>query len=245
MQHLRCLQTPYLYQDGLLYSRLYLRLVFGCHAAAGAEGRFGPQGITRKTVPLPYPPMAGERAAQRRRRAHALRATVAGALAAMAVSHAAPVVCWGVGAEGHRPVRGAAAAVNRSAVALRCAAEAAARSGPAGSSEGRPPPLPRKRLGGGTGPFPSAPAGGAPPPKRERSAGGGGGRRRRHLRVRLGCRPSGGRYFQPHAGRRKLRLHPDPKGKRVGRTARSSGTAPHLLDCGRPPAAGCAGSDHG
>lgn len=60
--------------------------------------------------------------------------------------------------------------------------------------------------------------------------------------VRLGCRPSGGRYFQPHAGRKTpnfvkplgfkkvegFLLHPDPKGFWVGGTAGSPWAAPHL-----------------
>jgi hypothetical protein len=224
MQHLRCLQTPYLYQDGLLYSRLFLRLVFGCHAAAGAERRCGPQGITRKTVPLPYPPMAGERAAQRRRRAHALRATVAGALAAMAMSRAAPVVCWGVGAgrPNRRRRRTGKGRWTEAAVAPRFAAALPRRRRrPNGPAAPAPPaaevPKNRRRTlpgGGGSRTM----AAGANPKARPRSRGvpPPPGRLRRWPGVRLGCRPSGGRYFQPHAGRRYFASIRIPKEKGWG-----------------------------
>ena len=56
MQHLRCLQTPCLYQDGLLYSQLCRRLVFVCHAAAGVFGRLlGRRGSSGKPYPFPTP----------------------------------------------------------------------------------------------------------------------------------------------------------------------------------------------
>jgi hypothetical protein len=56
MQHLRRLQTPYLYQDGLLYSHIGLRSVFVCRAAAGGCGRNWCGGSPpRKPYPLPPP----------------------------------------------------------------------------------------------------------------------------------------------------------------------------------------------